>query len=97
MAHTLGKLAWKVAGLAFAIPAGIFARKAMNITWRSLRGSSPPTNPAAVGTTWGEAMAWSAASGVAYGLARMVAARGAAATWRLLTGSLPPGLQDSTI
>jgi hypothetical protein len=35
-----------------------------------------------------------AATGVALGVARLVALRGAAAGWRRATGALPPGLED---
>ncbi len=96
MAGPLAKVSWKIAGLAFTIPAGKAARRAVNTTWKSLRGTDPPTNPAAPDTTWSEALLWSAVSGVAFGVARMIAARGAAATWRSLTGSLPPGLKSTT-
>jgi len=95
--NTVAKVGWKVTGLMFAIPAGIAARKAMDVAWRKARHSDPPANPAAPGTTWTEALLWAAVSGVAFAAARMVAARGAAATWRSLTGGLPPGLEDSTI
>lgn len=97
MAKVVAKVGWKVTGLMFAIPAGIAARKAMDVAWRKTRKSDPPANPAAPGTTWTEALLWAAASGVAFAVFRMVAARGAAATWRSLTGGLPPGLEDSTI
>ena len=97
MGNKMAKAGWKVTGLLFAIPAGIAARKAMDAAWRKARRSDPPANPAAPGTTWTEALVWAAVSGVAFAVARMVAARGAAATWRSLTGGLPPGLEDSTI
>ncbi len=97
MGNTVAKAGWKVTGLLFAIPAGIAARKAMDAAWRKARHTDPPANPAAPGTTWTEALLWAAASGVAFAAARMIAARGAAATWRSLTGGLPPGLEDSTI
>lgn len=97
MAKTLAKAGWKVVGLAFAIPAGIAARKALDAAWKKARKSDPPANPATPGTTWTEALLWAAVSGVAYAAARLVAARGAAAAWRSLTGSLPPGIEDSTI
>ncbi len=97
MGNTMARASWKMTGLLFAIPAGIAARKAMDAAWRKTRHTNPPANPAAPGTTWGEALLWAAVSGVAFAAARMVAARGAAATWRSLTGALPPGLEDSTI
>ncbi|MEP6695615.1 MAG: DUF4235 domain-containing protein [Pseudonocardiales bacterium] len=97
MANTLAKASWKLTALLFAIPAGIAARKAVDAVWKKARHSDPPANPAAPGTTWTEALVWAAVSGVAFAAARMVAARGAAAAWHSLTGSLPPGLEDSTV
>ncbi len=97
MGNSMAKAGWRITGLMFAIPAGIAARKAMDAAWRKVRHTDPPANPAAPGTTWTEALLWAAVSGVAFAAARMVAARGAAATWRSLTGALPPGLEDSTI
>lgn len=97
MPQALAKASWKLTALMFAIPAGIAARKAMDAAWKKARKSDPPANPAAPGTTWGEALAWAAVSGVVFAAARMVAARGAAATWRSLTGQLPPGLEESTV
>lgn len=97
MGNAVAKAGWKITGLAFAIPAGIAARKAMDLAWKKTRKTDPPANPAAPGTSWGEALVWAAVSGIAFAIARMVAARGAAATWRSLTGGLPPGLEDSTI
>jgi Protein of unknown function (DUF4235) len=44
--------------------------------------------------TMAEALAWAVASGVAVGVARMLAARKAADYWRRSTGSLPPGLEE---
>jgi hypothetical protein len=90
----VGKLGWKVVALTFAVPSGIAARKALDAAWRAARHSEPPRNPAAPGTGWGEALAWAAVSGVAAAAARLAAARGAAATWKSLTGRLPPGIED---
>ncbi len=97
MSRTLAKAGWKMTALMFAIPAGIAARKAADAAWKKARRTDPPANPAAPGTTWTEALVWAAASGVVFAAARMIAARGAAATWRSLTGSLPPGLEESTV
>lgn len=87
-------LLWKLLGLGFAIPAGIAARKALDAGWERARGSTPPKNPAAPGTDWLEALAWATVSGLIIAFARLVAARGAAATYKSLTGKLPPGLED---
>ncbi|MBA3338322.1 MAG: DUF4235 domain-containing protein [Geodermatophilaceae bacterium] len=89
-----GSLFWKLLGFAFAIPAGIAVRKVLDRAWTSARGDEPPKNPAAPGTNWMEALAWAAASGIAIAFGRLVAARGAAATYKKLTGKLPPGLES---
>ena len=91
--NTKGSFFWKLLGFAFAIPAGIAVRKVLDKAWMSARGDAPPKNPAAPGTNWTEALAWTAASGIAIALGRLVAARGAAATYKKLTGKLPPGLE----
>ena len=94
MAGAAGKIGWKIVALSFAVPTGIAMRKALETAWRKTRHDDPPKNPAAPGTEWSEALMWAAVSGVAVAVARMVAARGAAATWKSLTGKLPPGVED---
>lgn len=89
-----GSLFWKLLGFAFAIPAGIAVRKVLDRMWMSTRGDAPPKNPAAPGTNWTEALAWAAATGIAVSVGRLFAARGAAATYKKLTGRLPPGLES---
>jgi hypothetical protein len=84
-------LLYKLLGPAMAIPSGIVVRKAADTAWLTVRGYPPPKNPAAPGVTWPDALAWAAVSGVLYASARLVAARGAAATYQKLTGKLPPG------
>jgi hypothetical protein len=76
------------------VPTGIAARKALDAAWRAARHDDPPRNPAAPDTNWSEALAWAALSAVAIAGARLVANRGAAAVWKSLTGSLPPGVED---
>jgi hypothetical protein len=94
MAGRVGKIGWKITALAFAVPTGIAARKALDAAWRAARHNDPPRNPAAPGTDWAEALAWAAVSGVAIAAARLVATRGATAAWRSLTGKLPPGVEE---
>jgi hypothetical protein len=94
VAGAAGKIGWRIMALAFAVPTGIAVRKAIEAGWRTAKHDDPPKNPAAPGTQWSEALAWAAVSGVAVAAARLVAARGAAATWKSLTGKLPPGVED---
>ncbi len=90
----MGKISWRVMAMAFAIPAGFAAEKALAAGWRAVRKSDPPRNPAAPGTDWAEALAWAAVSGLAVAGARLLAARAAVATYKRLTGELPPGIED---
>jgi hypothetical protein len=96
VAGTAGKIGWQMVAAAFAVPAGIAVRKAIETGWRKARHDEPPKNPAAPGTGWSEALIWAAVSGIAVAAARLVAARGAAATWKSLTGKLPPGIEEAS-
>jgi Protein of unknown function (DUF4235) len=95
VAGAAGKIGWKIVALCFAVPTGIVVRKAIETAWRKTQHDDPPKNPAAPGTDWPEALAWAAVSGIAVAAARLVAARGAAATWKSLTGKLPPDAEDA--
>ncbi len=94
MAGAVGKVGWKVLGVAFAVPTGIVVNKSLDKLWRKSRGSAPPKNPAAPGVDWVDALVWAAVSGVVVAGARLAARRGAAATYQTLTGRLPPGLDE---
>ncbi len=73
--------------------AGAATRTLLRAAWRTTRGGDPPTNPAAPGTKWSEALIWAASSGVALAVTRLVAQRGAAEAWKARTGAYPPGLE----
>ena len=83
---------YKLLGPVMAVPTGILVRKAADAGWEVVRGYPPPKNPAAPGVRWPDALAWAAVSGVLVAGGRLVAARGAAATYRAVTGKLPPGV-----
>lgn len=84
---------WKVVALTSGVLSAKITRKLLDKTWAKTRGGDPPRNPAAPGTEWKEAIAWSVASGTALALTRMVATQGAATAWRKTTGKLPPGIE----
>lgn len=86
-------LIWKVVGALTGMVAGVLARTVLKASWRSVKGTNPPTNPAAPSTTWTEAIAWAAASGVAIAVMKLVAQRGAAEAWRKKTGAYPRSLE----
>ncbi len=89
----VAKLGWKIVGVTTGLAAAKATRKAMDVGWSKTRGGEPPRNPASRETDWSEAVAWAVASGIALGLARLLAARGTAKLWEKATGSLPPGLE----
>lgn len=88
--------AWSVMALASTVGATIAARKAMTTSWKVATGKQPPQNPADPDVSIGEAVAWAVMSGVAVGVARMLASRRAANYYRKSTGHLPPNLQEAS-
>lgn len=94
MGRSAEKVGWKLFGTAAAIASGAATRKGVVAVWRRVAGGDPPSNPASRTTRWRDAFGWAAASGVAYGVGRIVAERGAAEVWERATGHLPPGLED---
>ncbi|MGI8697101.1 MAG: DUF4235 domain-containing protein [Mycobacteriales bacterium] len=92
MAGPVGKLGWRLIGIGLGMPATIVTRRAIEATWRATRGTEPPKNAGAVDANWLEAIAWAAASSMAFATSRVIATRAAASTYRTLTGREPPGL-----
>jgi hypothetical protein len=91
---TSGKLGHKVmSGLGAAALTAV-ARKALTSGWTRATGNEPPTDPANPDVRWREAASWAAASAAVVALARLVAQRRVAATWRRASGVLPPGMAD---
>ena len=84
---------WSIMSLVSALGAAAFARKALDKSWRAATGKKPPENPADPDVEIWEAVSWAVASGVAVGLARMMAQRKAASYYARSTGHLPPGLR----
>lgn len=90
----VGKVVYKVVGIGSGLVAAKVARAGLDKGWAKTKGGEPPRNPAVPGTTWGEAVTWAVASGVAVSVARLLATKGVASTWAKATGQLPPGVQD---
>jgi len=89
-----GSKVWSLMGLASTVVATLAARKALTATWKLATGKNPPVNPAHPDVSMAEAAAWAGVSGIAVGLARMLASRKAATYYRKSTGHLPPNLED---
>jgi len=88
------RLLWKIVGTVSGLAAGMATKSLLRLVWKRLRGGDPPSNPAAPGTSWAEALAWAASSGVALAVSRLIAQRSAAEVWKAKGGSYPPGLED---
>lgn len=92
MASDSSKL-WTAFSLVSALVAAAAARKGLNTSWKVATGKKPPENPADPDVDIWEAVAWATISGVAIGVARMLAQRKAASYYARSTGHLPPGIQ----
>lgn len=84
--------AWNIVALVSAGLAGIAVRNLLESGWEMVKRDEPPQNPAARSVDWSEAVAWTVATGVAVGLGRLLAQRGAAAGWKKVRGRYPKGL-----
>jgi len=85
---------WTAFSLVAALLAAAAARKALNTGWKAATGKQPPENPADPDVDIGEAVAWAVLSGIAIGVARLLAQRKAASYYVKSTGHLPPDLQN---
>jgi hypothetical protein len=87
------RLLWKAVGSLSGAAAGSLTRALLRAVWRKTKGGDPPTNPAAPGTKWSEALIWAVSSGIALAVTRLIAQRGAAEAWKARSGRYPPGLE----
>ena len=94
MSATLQKATWKAVGGVSGLAAAALTRKALTTGWQKTKREDPPANPASHNTAWREALLWAALTGVAVGIGRLVATRGAAGLWHRTTGKYPPGLEE---
>jgi hypothetical protein len=89
------RLVWRALAIGSGLAAGIGTRAALNLAWKKVEHSDPPTNPASPRTSWPQAVMWSVAVAVAMAVARLVAQRGAAEVWHVATGSYPEDLEET--
>ena len=80
-------IVWTVIAGAVALGAAQLAKKALNKGWSTRRGFVPGT-PGDGKTSWKEAAVFAVVSGVAVGLARLVADRGVQAVKARRSGAL---------
>ncbi len=83
----------KLIGIGTGLAVRKLSEKGLNKVWLKTKHSEPPADPASPGTPWAEALSYAVASGVAIGVARLVATRGAATAKMKLTGKAPEGME----
>ena len=83
----------KLIGIGTGIAVRKVSEKVLNKIWLKTKHSAPPADPAAPGTPWAEALSYAVASGVAIGVARLVATKGAATAKLKMTGKPPSGME----
>lgn len=88
--NRIEKKVWEGAIVLVAAGAGLLARQGLALLWRETQGEEAPENPAESGVSWRDALAWAVASGLAIGLSRVLAQRGATAAFRALAHEDPP-------
>lgn len=76
------------AGIA-AVVAGVAARKVVKAVWSKAAGKPPPEEPESPDVHWAEAIGWSALSGTAVAVARLLATRHAAGQWQRAASDTP--------
>ncbi len=89
-------LVWSLAASAAAVAAAGLAERLLTKGWVAKRGKVPG-NPVNGDTSWGEAMAWAAASGVVLGVVRLLAQRGVAEVFQRRRGSVPAAASEHAV
>lgn len=89
------KTTWNVLAATAAIGAAWAARQAATALWHRMSDAEPAEDPADRTVSWGQAAGWAVLAGIAGGLARVIATRGAAAAWQGVTGETPPGVRKA--
>ena len=87
----MGKLLYRLLGMAFAIPTSRVLRKALNSAWRNSQGDEPPRDPKAPNARLADVLAWAGLSALSVAIGQFVASRLAAAAYHALTGQPAPG------
>lgn len=78
-------IVWKAVVAVATTGAAWAARKAATGVWSTVSDTEPPPNPDDPNVNWTEALGWAALAGLAAGVARVVARKGAAVAKANLT------------
>jgi hypothetical protein len=88
-------LDWKAISYGAGALAGLSTQRLLDAVWTRLRHTSSPPVPADRRSPWVEAISWAVATGVAAGVARLLAIRTAAVAWEAVTHEPPPDVVGS--
>lgn len=83
----------KLIGIGTGIAVRKLSQSVLTKVWQRTRHTNPPADPASPGTPWPEALSYAVASGVAIGVARLLATKGTATAKMKLTGKPPKGME----
>jgi hypothetical protein len=84
------KVLWMAVMAGATTLAGMAVNRSLDGAWRLAMREDPPDDPGSPSVEWRHAILWTVATGVVVGLGRLLARRGAAAGWELVTGEYPP-------
>ncbi len=84
------RIKWSIISTGSAIAAAMLVRKTLKTSYEVVKHQPPPKNPYSPAIGWREAIVWTAATGAAMGVGRLLARRGAATAWEKKTGTAPP-------
>lgn len=90
----MGDKVFKLLGTAFAVGAGLAAKKAAEKSWKVVMHTDPPANPEDPETAMWEAVAWAVGSGAFVALARLLIARKWTQYFIASTGRAPANPND---
>ena len=89
MANTGSKIGMKILTVAISIPVGIGLRRTVEKVWLAT-GADRPVPARGTGEPWADAIGWAALTGMAMGIADLVARKGAEELWHTVVGSRAP-------
>lgn len=84
------RAAWSAVAAGAAMLGGTVVQRGLHQAWKLAKHEDPPLDPTSRDVTWRDAIIWTIASGVLFGLGSLIARRGAAAGWERFTGEAPP-------
>ncbi len=81
MARTRGDRSWQIVTALTTVASTMAAKKAVDFVWVTAAGKRPPESPEDQETSWKEAAAFAATTGVVAGVTRLGLNRAAARKW----------------